>query len=255
MKKFRAIIVDDEPFARVGLKRALGRHEDVELVAECANGLEAVQAIEELRPELVLLDLQMPELDGFGVIEAVGVEKIPALVFTTAYDQFALKAFAAHALDYVLKPFDDERIDKALERAKRQIKKESLDNLSERLAALLEQPRRDKYLERIVIKNSGRIFFLNVEEIDWIEAADNYVQLHVARESHLVHGTLSKLEGSLNPEKFVRVHRSTIMNLARVKEIRPLFHGEYSILLHDGTELTSSRTYRDRLEGLLANSF
>lgn len=262
MKKIRAIIVDDEPFARLGLRRELTSDDDIEVIAECANGREAVKAIKEQQPDLVFLDLKMPELDGLGVVETVGIEEMPTLVFVTAYDEFALKAFEIHALDYVLKPFDSERLQKALRRAKQQINRERPHQFSARLRAFLEDAQSaineappQKFLERVVVKSTGKIFFLKVEEIDWMEAADNYVLLHIGKKSHLVHGTMSKLEGHLNPEKFLRVHRSTIVNVARIKELHPLFHGEYVILLNDGTKLTSSRGYRDKLQRLLENSF
>lgn len=262
MKKIQAIIVDDEPFARVGLRRELERDREVEIIAECSNGRDAVKVIREQKPDLVFLDLQMPELDGFDVVERVGCEEMPAVIFVTAYDQFALKAFEIHALDYILKPFDSERFQKALLRAKKLINKESLDDFSSRLQAFLQDAQSSnkraglqKFLERVVVKNAGKIFFLNVDDIDWIEAADNYVRLHVGRESHMVQGTMNKLEVNLDPEKFLRVHRSTIVNLSRIKELHPLFHGEYSILLKDGTELASSRSYRDKLQKLLENSF
>jgi len=253
--KIRALTVDDEPVARLGLRREIERDGELTLVAECQHGREAVEAIRALQPQLVVLDLQLPELDGFGVVEAVGVERMPTLIFATAYDQHALRAFEAQAIDYVLKPFDSERMQRALARAKKQIQIQSWGDLSERLQAVLDSARRPPGLQRIVVKNAGRISFLNVDEIDWIEAADNYVQIHVARDTFLVHGTLAKLEASLNADKFVRVHRSAIVSLARIQALQPLQHGEYRILLQNGAELTSGRTYRERLEHLLANSF
>lgn len=257
MKKIRAIIVDDEPFARKGIRRELEHDGAVEIVAECANGRDAVRSIQEHKPDLVFLDLQMPEVDGFGVVEAVGVENMPMVIFITAYDQFALKAFEIHALDYILKPFDKERFQNALQRAKKQIQQTGVDDLSSRLLGLLDDAKnnKEKFLERIVVKNAGKIFFLQTDEIDWIEASDNYVRLHVGKESHLVHGTMSKLESKLDPEKFIRVHRSTIINLSRIKELHPLFHGEYSIRLQSGKELTSSRSYKHNLQKFLQNSF
>lgn len=257
MKKIRAIIIDDEPFARKGIKRELERDGTVEITAECANGSDAISAIKEQKPDLVFLDLQMPEIDGFGVVESIGVEKMPFVIFVTAFDQFALKAFEIHALDYILKPFDSERFQKTLQRAKKLIQQENINDLHSRLSGLLDEAKKNKgeFLERIVVKNAGKIFFLSVEEIDWIEASDNYVRLHVGKESHLVHGTMNKLESKLNPEKFLRVHRSTIVNLSRIKELHPLFHGEYAILLQNGKEITSSRTYKNRLQKFLQNSF
>lgn len=256
----RVVTVDDEPLARLGLRRAVERDPDFTLVAECAHGLEAVAAVRSTRPDLLILDLQLPGLDGFGVVEAVAAEalaseQMPALIFATAFDEHALRAFDAHALDYVLKPFDSERLQRALDRAKALIRLRQLDRLGESLRAALEGPHRPGRLARIVVKQSGRVSFVSVDEIDWIEAADNYVQLHVARETHLVHGTLARLEASLEPDDFLRVHRSVIVNVRRIRSLEPLFHGEYRILLESGEEVTSGRTYRDKLERLLTNSF
>jgi two-component system, LytTR family, response regulator len=251
----RVVTVDDEPLARLGLRRAVERDTDFTLVAECAHGLEAVDAVRSLRPDLLVLDLQLPGLDGFGVVEAVSADHMPALIFATAFDEHALRAFDAHALDYVLKPFDAERLQRAFDRAKALVRLRQLDRLGESLRAALEATQRPGGLERIVLKSGGRISFVSVDEIDWIEAADNYVQLHVGGETHLVHGTLGKLEASLNPETFLRVHRSAIVNVTRIRTLEPLFHGEYRIVLDSGDEVTSGRTYRDRLERLITNSF
>lgn len=261
--KIRALIVDDEPIARKGVRRELEHDPDVEVAGECTNGRDAVAFIRERAPDLVFLDLQMPELDGFGVVEQVGVERMPVVVFVTAFDEFALKAFELHALDYVLKPFNGERFRKALRRAKAQARRGGAAGLDERLLAALRDAgraapageEREPYLDRVVVKSGGRIFFLSVAEIDWIEAADNYVRLHAGRESHLVQGALGRLEGRLDPKLFLRVHRSTIVNVTRIKELQPLFHGEYAIKLAGGGELTSSRGYRDRLQRLLENAF
>jgi two-component system LytT family response regulator len=259
MDKIRALVVDDEPIARKGVRRELERDPDVEIVGECANGRDAVSFIRERPPDLVFLDLQMPELDGFGVVEQVGVELMPTVVFVTAFDEFALKAFELHALDYVLKPFTSERFQKALRRAKEQARRAGAAELDARLLSLIRDARREQgrepYLERVVVKSGGRVFFLSVGEIDWIEAAGNYVRLHAGRESHLVQGTMNRLEGRLDPKLFLRVHRSAIVNLTRIKELHPLFHGEYAIKLAGGKELTSSRGYRDNLQRLLENAF
>jgi two-component system LytT family response regulator len=259
MKKIRALIVDDEPIARKGIRRELERDPGICVTGECRNGRDAVAFILEHAPDLVFLDLQMPELDGFGVVEQVGVEQMPTVVFVTAFDEFALKAFEMHALDYLLKPFNSRRFQKTLQRAKTRIQQSQAGDVNERLLALIQETRPaqkpESFLQRIVVKNAGRIFFLNVEEIDWIEAADNYVRLYVGKDSHLVQGTMSKLESKLDPELFLRVHRSTIVNITRIKEMQPLFHGEYAITLASGKALTSSRSYRDRLQRLLENTF
>jgi two-component system, LytTR family, response regulator len=250
----RALIVDDEPFARAGVRLLLARARDVEVVGECSNGLEAVAAIAETAPDLVFLDVQMPELDGFGVVEAVGAARMPAVIFVTAFDEHAIRAFDVHALDYLLKPLDDERFALALERARARLRGDGGRDLRAALAALVGQARLDAPpLERLAVKSGGRVYFVAVDDVDWVEAADNYVSLHAGRETHLVHGTLGALERRLDPRRFLRVHRSTIVNLARVRELRPLFHGEYEIVLADGTRLTSGRSYRDALRRLVEN--
>ncbi len=253
MEKIRTVIVDDEPLARRGIRAQLKNEKDIEIISECRNGQEAVKAIESQAPALVFLDVQMPELDGFEVVEAIGIEQMPAVIFVTAYDRYALRAFEVHALDYLLKPFDDERFATALERARRQIKQKNIDELSRRLQGLLDdlQSRR-KYVERLVVKSAGRILFLSVAEIDWIEAADNYVRLHAGRESHLLRETMNSLEKKLDPDQFLRVHRSRIVNARKIKELQPLFRGEYDIMLRNGTRVESGRGYRDRLQKLLS---
>jgi two-component system, LytTR family, response regulator len=253
---FRALIVDDEPLAREGVRLLLENDPEIVVVQECTDGQAAVKAIIETKPDLVFLDVQMPEMNGFEVLETVGVDRMPNTIFVTAYDKYALQAFEVHALDYLLKPYTNERFFRALERAKAQIKHRSDNNLNHQLSALLDHFKRGgDRLERLVVKAAGRISFVDVEEIDWIEAADTYVRLHVRSESHLVRGTMSGLEAKLDPHKFLRIHRSTIVNLSRVKELQPLFHGEYVVTLQDGTQLTSGRSYRDKLQPLLENPF
>lgn len=251
-EKIRTLIVDDEPIAREGVRVQLANDSGVEVVAECGNGLEAVAAIQELSPELVFLDVQMPGMDGFEVVQAVGAEAMPAVVFVTAYDKYALRAFDVSAVDYLLKPFDTERFQKAFQRAKGQIQRRNTDAVNKTLHRLLKtiQPSR-KYLERFVVKSAGRIFFLPALEIDWIEASDNYVSLHVGRESHLIRDTLTALEAKLNPDDFMRVRHSAIANIKRIRELHPPFKGEYQILLHNGVKLTSSRRYRKRIAELI----
>jgi two-component system LytT family response regulator len=226
----------------------------IEIIGECANGLEAVATIREQPPDLVFLDVQMPGMNGFEVIEAVGVETMPVVIFVTAYDQYALRAFDAQALDYLLKPFEPERFRTALERAKAQLGRRDTGEISQRLLALLNdrQPGR-KYLERLVIKSAARIFFLSVDEVMWIESADNYVCLHAGRESHLMRDTLNNLESRLDPDQFLRIRHSAIVNLKHVKELQPLFRGEYRIVLRDGAQLTSSRRYRSKLSAVLGD--
>lgn len=250
--KIRTLVVDDELLAREKLAGLLAADPEIEIIGECGDGLQAAAAIQSLRPDLVLLDVQMPELDGFGVLETVGDRQLPVVIFVTAYDQYALRAFEAHALDYLLKPFDRERLRKALERARRQIERERAGEINQQLVALLSDLKaRQQSLERLVIKAGGRVFFLRVEEIDWIEAAANYVKLHAGREAHLLRETMSGLEAKLDPEKFIRIHRSVIVNVERIKELQPLFHGEYAVTLLDGTQLTLSRGHREKFQQLL----
>ena len=248
----RVVIVDDEPIAREGVRTQLLRKPDVKIVAECGDGLEAVETIRELAPDLVFLDVQMPGMDGFEVVQAIGVDAMPAVVFVTAYDKYALKAFEVNAVDYLLKPFDGERFQKAFQRARLQIQLRTAETINQKLEALLESMRpRERYLERLVVKSGGRIFFLAVNEIDWIESADNYVSLHSGRDAHLIRETLTSLEAKLNPEEFLRIRHSAIVNVKRIKELHPLFKGEYEMVLQNGVKLTSSRRYRHKLDALL----
>lgn len=253
----RALIVDDEPLARERIRTLLEREEDINVIAECGDGLTAISMAERLRPDLLFLDVQMPELDGFGVLEALrDAPSQPVVIFVTAYDKYALRAFDVHALDYLLKPFDRERFSHAVGRARESLGREKGGAFDERVLALLSEIRKEpKPLERLVIKSSGRVFFLKAEEIDWIEAASNYVRLHVGRDAHLMRMTMNALETKLDPKKFLRVSRSSIVNVERIKELYPLFRGEYEIVLKDGTRLNMGRAYREKLEELLGNSF
>lgn len=250
----RILIVDDEPPGRERILDLLKDQPDVEIVGVCADGLEAVAALRDGECDLVFLDVQMPEMNGLEVVEAIGPERMPAVIFVTAYDRYALSAFEVQALDYLLKPFDRERFLKALERARAQ-RLANPDVVQRRLLALLEEARPGKKpLDRLVVKTGGRIFFLKMDEIDWIEAAGNYLRLHVGKDTHLIRDTMSALESRIDPNKFLRIHRSTIVNIERVRSIEPLFHGDHVVLLHDDTQLTLSRTYRQRLEELLGGT-
>jgi len=234
--------VDDEPLARERIRTLLAGERGVEIAGECPDGLSAVRAINALSPDLVFLDVQMPEMDGFAVLERLSRDRMPAVIFVTAFDQYAIKAFEVCALDYLLKPFDRERFAKALARAK------SAGDVTARLTALLEEWNgRRKYLDRLVIRGGGRVFFLRVAEIDWIESAGNYVRLHCGNEEHLYRETMARMESALDPARFARIHRSTIVNVERVKELHPLFRGDYTVILRNGRELTLSKGYRDRL--------
>lgn len=267
----RVLIVDDEPLARDAIRVLLEAAPDIAVIAECRDGREAVRAIREQSPDIVFLDVQMPDLDGFKVIEQVGAEQMPVTVFVTAFDQHALRAFDAHALDYILKPFDHERFYNALQRAKSHVLRQKFYDHSHQLLALLgdlhgapksdagaeekEQPPETKYFERLVIRSGGRIIFLRVDEIDWIEADGDYMRPHAGSKSHLLRETMSDLAAKLDPEKFLRIHRSSIVNVERVKDIQPFFKGEHVLTLIDGTRLKMSRSYRDKLQVLLGQQF
>jgi two-component system LytT family response regulator len=254
MEKIRVLIVDDEPLAREGVQMRLKSEPDVEVIGECRNGREAVTAILREAPDLVFLDIQMPRMDGFAVIDAVGAKRMPQVIFVTAYDEHALRAFAVHALDYLLKPIDGARFIEALARARDRIRGKNLEAIAAQLQRMMAALKGEtEYLERLSIKSAGRISFLPVDEIDWIEAADNYVQVHVGKTSHLLLATMNGLENRLNPQQFLRIHRSTIINLNRVKELQPMFHGEYRVILRDNTQLTSGRSYSKNLQKLLQN--
>ena len=252
MEKVRTLVVDDEPLARERVRSLLAERSDVEVVGEASDGQQAIALIESAEPELILLDIQMPEVDGFDVIQAIGTEKMPVVIFITAYDQFAIRAFDAHALDYLLKPFDRERFGRALDRAVARVEQRRRGDLEQRLEALLEgvkpQPR---YLERIMVRSGGRILFIRVEEIDWIEAEGNYLCLHLGKRTHLLRETMSGIEEKLDPGDFMRIHRSTIVNINRIRALESVFQGEYLVILEDGTKLNSSRGYRDKLQELM----
>ena len=243
--KIRTLVVDDEPVARARVLSLLRNESDIEVIGECESGPQALSAIESTSPDLVFLDIQMPQMDGVALARTLG-EAMPAVVFVTAYDEYALRAFEVHALDYLLKPFSAERFKSALMHARQHLS--SRRALGTREAAGAE--RRD----RLVIKSSGRIYFVRIREIDWCEAAGNYVRLHVGPQTHLVRGTMGHIESQLDPAQFVRVHRSTIVNVDRIQELRSSFNGEYVILLSDKTRLTLSRGYRDGLQTKLGKA-
>lgn len=261
-QRIRVLIADDESLGRARLRQLLERDGEIELAGESCNGEEAVLAIETEWPDLVLLDVQMPELDGFGVLEAVGPEQMPLVVFVTAFDQYAIRAFEVRAVDYLLKPFDTHRFQEAFRRARNSLAHLTKADQTQKLLSLLEDlsaapgglARRgeERYLERMMVKVRGRVLFLRVSEIRWIEAEGNYVRVHVGEESYLVRETMSALEQKLDPARFLRVHRSTIVNLDEVRELRPWFAGDYVVALHDGKELRLSRGYRSKLEERLS---
>jgi two-component system, LytTR family, response regulator len=254
-ERIRAIIVDDEPLARDGVRLHLDDAGDIEIVGEAGSGEEAIALIEAMRPDLMFLDVQMPGIDGFGVLEAIGTSHMPVTIFTTAYDQFAVRAFDAHAVDYILKPYDNERFHKALDRAREQLRTKRRSQMDDRLGSLLaELKARSQFVERLVVRAGGRIVILRVSEIDYIEAASNYVRLHAGGRDYLLRETMTALESKLDPTEFVRIHRSTMVRVDRIRELEPLFQGDYIVILTDGTRLTSSRGYRERLQELLQGS-
>ena len=243
----KAIIVDDVALAREHIRRSL-RDDDIEIIAECENGRAAIGAIREMSPDLVFLDVQMPEVDGFDVIKAIGVEEMPSIVFVTAYDEFALNAFEVNAIDYLLKPFDHERLAKAVERAKRLINANGSSDFETKLRKLLAETREEpRYLKRIPVKSSRGTSLVLTEEIDWIGSEGHYLELYVGRERHLIREKLGDLEQKLDPQNFARIHRSTIVNLNRVKSLHALFNGDQLVILENGRELNLSRTYSEEV--------
>jgi len=254
--RITTLIVDDEPLAREGLRMLLAEDAEVAAIHEAKDGREAVAAIGTLRPDLVFLDVQMPEMDGFGVVAEVGAERMPAVVFVTAHDRYAIQAFEINAIDYLLKPVTGERFRQALARAKERLNVSPAEGASRQILSLLETiASPPRYLKRLAVRAAGKTVFVDVDDIDWIEAAENYVQLHAGRTGHLIHVTMNTLEKSLDPETFVRIHRSVIVNLQRIKELQPALHGEYAITLANGVRLQSGRLYNAKLRALAENPF
>jgi len=250
--KIRTVIVDDEELGRDRIQSLLETQPGVEIVGVCADGPSAVEMIDRAQPDLVFLDVQMPGMDGFEVVDTIDQTRMPAVVFVTAYDGHALRAFEIHALDFLLKPFDQTRFEKALERARAQIAR-ATPAIDPRLVSLLEELHEErKYPERLIVKSSGRVFFVRTEEIDWVEASGNYVKIHTKSDAHLLRESMKNMEGRLDPKTFVRIHRSAIVNIDRIKELEPWFHGEYIVIMRDGTRLTASRVFSDRLSALIA---
>ena len=251
MSRLRVLIVEDEPIARRGLVKQLTSIADVELLEPCGDGPSAVAAVRTHQPDLVLLDVQIPGLDGFGVVEAIGVDGMPPVVFVTAFEEHTLRAFDVHAVDYLLKPVDGDKLARAIHRARQRLApRDDEQRLAALVAAMRSAP---AYAERLAIRSPGRISFVRSADVDWFAAADNYVEAHVGGKSHLLHERLNALEARLDPARFVRVHRSRIVNLDRVRELRSLPHGEYEIVLNDGTRISSARSYRERLQRLIGD--
>ena len=255
----RTIIADDEHLARKKLRVLLDSEPGMQVVAECQDGQQAVSAIQTHRPDLLLIDIRMPDIDGFQVLKQIAPDEMPVVVFTTAYDQFAIRAFEAHALDYLLKPFDGERLHHAVERARAELLKvhdrdltgRILDLLAKNIEPKIESKQVD---DRMVIRAGGKVVFLDVKEIDWIEAAANYVKLNVGKDSYLLREGIGSISERLDPDRFVRIHRSVIVNVRKIKELQPCESGEYIAVLRNGKELSCSRGYRTQLQRLIGRS-
>ncbi len=271
----RVLIVDDEPIARRRIRRLLKLEEGVDLVDEAGSGSDAVSAIRDMRPDLVFLDVQMPDMDGFAVVSKLNDELMPAIVFVTAYNEYAVRAFDVNAIDYILKPFDPDRFRSAFGRARSQLEQKSSAEAGRRIKALLAEvlgeeraeavttatdngagvresvvaaATRSRLLDRLMVKHDGRVYFVKVADIDWFEASGNYVRLHVGRVSHLIRETMHGIEAQLDPNVFARIHRAVIVNLDRIRELQPWFAGDYIVILRDGRQLKLSRTYREALQ-------
>lgn len=260
--RIRTIVVDDEPTARRGVKLLLQRDPAIEIVGEAGTGEEAAALIRREKPDLAFLDVQMPGSDGFAALSGLETGLAPAVVFVTAYDEHALRAFEVNAVDYLLKPYDDARFAAALQRAKDEIRRRQTDSVNAQLTQLLtylqqsapaaaSAPRDEPVGDRILVKSSGEIFFLKADEIDWIEAEGDYMKFHVSGRTHLMRETMARLEARLDPRRFIRIHRSTIVNIDRLRKLSPSFAGEYAVVLHDGTKLKLSRGYHERIAELL----
>ncbi len=247
----RALIVDDEPLARTALLRLLNRDLDVTVIGQCSDGESAVEAIERLQPDLVFLDVQMPEMDGFQVVESVGVERMPVTIFVTAFDRYAIRAFDANAVDYLLKPFAPERLSRAVSRAHDKCQGRHEQGTAQRLFSLLGSRLQPDHVQRLAVASGGRIVFVSVADIDWIEAEGNYARLHAGRRVYDVRETLQGLMEKLDPREFIRIHRSTIVNMRRIREVQPWFQGGHIVLLQSGEQLRMSRYQRDAVERLL----
>lgn len=251
--RLRTLIVDDEPLAREAIRTRIQLDDEIEIVGEASSGKQALREIQHRKPDLVFLDVQMPDLDGFAILEALGPSPLPIIVFVTAFEQHALRAFEVHALDYILKPFDDERFQEALKRAKDHWRRNRGHELESKLRELLARKiQGNGYLDRMIVKETGRISFVKTEDIKWFRAEGNYVKLFLGKQTHMLHTSMNALEAQLDPKRFFRIHRSLIINIEHLQELRPWHTGEYVVIMRDGTELTMSRGYRDRLNDLLS---
>jgi two-component system LytT family response regulator len=251
--KIRAVVADDQPMARERLIALLSDEQDIEVVATAASGPEVVDLVRRLAPDLVFLDMQMPELDGMAVIETIGADRMPATIFVTAYDQYAIQAFDVHAIDYLLKPFGRTRFQTALARVRARIERDRAGALAGRLMALVDELRTPQVSGgRLMVRSGGRVVFINMDQIDWVEAEGNYVRIHAAGDSHLLRETMVSLSARLGDTRFFRIHRSRIVNVSKIKELRIAAGGDYDVILKDGRTLGLSRLYKDSLQQRLA---
>jgi two-component system LytT family response regulator len=247
----RTILVDDQSTGLAVLRDMLHFEPDIEIIGMAASGPEAVEMINRLAPDLVFLDVQMPELDGFGVVAQIKLPQMPVIIFVTGHDDYALKAFEAHALDFLVKPCQMARLRTAVQKARKQIQSNQSGEIQQKLDNLLQDLKvGSKYPERLAVKSKGRIVFLRLTDIDLVEAADNYVKLYVGKDTHMLRETMTALEEKLSPDRFVRISRSAIVNIESVKELHPMFHGEYVVTLRNGTRVTLTRGYREQLRQL-----
>jgi two-component system, LytTR family, response regulator len=268
----RTLIVDDEPHAREGIRIRLKESSNIEIIGECSSGVEALEFIHALKPDLVFLDIQMPEMNGFEIVQKIEIKPIPIIIFITAYDSYAVKAFEYHALDYLLKPINDKRFKDMLKSVISEITHRNLEKYSNTLKLLVneyfekvesnyeepklsKQKKKDAYLVRLMIKAKDHISFITSDEIEWIESAGDYVYIHSNSKKNIVRETLTSLEEKLDPQKFARIHRSAIVNVEKIKSLRPNESGDYDVFLHTGTKLKLSRTYRDHFQNIMKNSF
>ena len=254
MNKILTLIIDDEPLARERIRELLASDQEIRISGECDNGLDSVSLINEINPDLIFLDIQMPKLNGFEVLEKLEKNKIPEIIFVTAYDEFALKAFEVCAIDYLLKPFDKERFYNSLSKAKLHIKNKSTHLLNQNINTLLQKIDKQKsseFIERFVIKNAGSIYFVDAEEVDWFEADGNYIKLHIGKKIELIRDTIKNIDEKLDPKSFVRVQRSAIVKIKSIKEIMTWFNNNYKIKLINGEEVIAGQKYRHNLTRLI----
>jgi two-component system LytT family response regulator len=254
--KIRAVISDDEALSRVRIRNLLKHHPEVEVIAECADGLQTVDAVIKNKPDLLFLDIQMPGLTGFQALKKLQPNQMPLVIFVSAYDQYTLKAFEVHALDYILKPFKRKRFEESLTWAKMQLSQNSSENITMRALSILDELERTKnYVDRFAVKTNGRVSLIRAEEVDWIQAEDNYIRIHQRKESFLIRYKIGSIEEKLNPRQFIRIHRGAIVNIDRIQELQQVFHRDYQVILQDGTKLPLGRNYRQKLREVLGNQF